>query len=1052
MINILHIISRLSLFNTSTSMIAYSKYSSMAGDCNHRVISLKHAAPEAIKLAEKAGLTVIDMPDRHEILEEIGTSDIVQIDWWNTPEMDDLLRTELPEMRLLMWYHVPGDIAPQMIPDWMINFSEMTIFSFNSSFDLPPVKNLSAEKKENEIFLAKHIIDYERYGGKSLKKHRGFNIGYIGQASLPEIKHCFCETIPDSNLIVCSDEADCFLKGHADHIPVKVDFYNEYSEHIIQTFDVFTCSTIDGQMSDLMLKEIMSLGITPVVFPCENDILLHNYNCLIVHNEVEYKEAIEYLYNNPHELVRLGKNAADYGKQNFKAEKEVKKLELIYKKIMGCNRKKYLLKEIYNDEQSKGSRRFIEFLGDKAIDFQTSINSKDSQKILKSEANIASSSSAVYSPDYGGVLDYRHYYPCDGMLRLWAGLILQKLGKLNDATVEFAEALKYGCNHWRTGWYLAQTLEKSTEKNEIYSLFSQAIPEFPVFKSLIDIVDLLEHEEKEYKNFGNIMSEIKSLRIKGHIEEASSMLEKLVSYHQESSELCNLQGELYFQLGEKEKAENIFKKIVRKWPDYSIALNNLGVISGEDGDYYKALEYFKESFKIDRHNKMTVLNLGDILVKLQEYDEAKKIYLTYLQYHDDDGEIKKILQKLESEYDKIIYKDSKFKSSLKNLYDLAKDRPLCTNELHISNDFYGHAAILKQYAGVPSNYQIKGSIEHGIHVKGWTWDVDMNAPLPAVFTLSPYRLNTLKKKTGKALFSIGPVLHYAPDFLDESAVASEKERLGKNLLFFPVHSTHHVDAHYDINKCCQKLEELRKNFDTIRICLYWKDILRGHADMYVKYGFECVTAGHMYDPMFLSRLKSLIRVADSAASNQFGTHIGYSILMNKPFYLFEQSVEHTAKTKEILKRDRPPEDEGLKVFFQKFSSITDDITDEQRDIIEEYWGLSECKTAEEMRLIFDITEDMYRKGTAMFMSGMDVLSEQCIDFVNSNRNREALFLFEQDIKVNPDIVELNYGKSIVLARMGQSLEAINILKNLINIKPSHRKAKLLLDELTGKPI
>ena len=53
------------------------------------------------------------------------------------------------------------------------------------------------------------------------------------------------------------------------------------------------------------------------------------------------------------------------------------------------------------------------------------------------------------------------------------------------------------------------------------------------------------------------------------------------------------------------------------------------------------------------------------------------------------------------------------KSSIEKLYEWSKDRLLVTDELHSSNDFYGHATILKKYAQIQPEYQIKAAIEHG---------------------------------------------------------------------------------------------------------------------------------------------------------------------------------------------------------------------------------------------------------------------------------------------------------------------------------------------------
>ncbi len=101
---------------------------------------------------------------------------------------------------------------------------------------------------------------------------------------------------------------------------------------------------------------------------------------------------------------------------------------------------------------------------------------------------------------------------------------------------------------------------------------------------------------------------------------------------------------------------------------------------------------------------------------------------------------------------------------------------------------------------------------------------------------------------------------YANHYLNAEKRQTEKPRVGKNLLVFPAHSIHYNITHFNIDKHCDKIKELGKGFDSIRICLYWKDMLRGFDKAYSKHGFECITAGHIFDPMFLPRLKTIIDI------------------------------------------------------------------------------------------------------------------------------------------------------------------------------------------------
>ncbi len=387
------------------------------------------------------------------------------------------------------------------------------------------------------------------------------------------------------------------------------------------------------------------------------------------------------------------------------------------------------------------------------------------------------------------------------------------------------------------------------------------------------------------------------------------------------------------------------------------------------------------------------------------------------------------------------------KLSKEDLFDLAKDRPNLTNEIFTQNDFYGHASVLKQYARLSQNYQIKASIEHGIGLGPAVWHVDSNAINPAMIVLAKSRYPFVKAVTNKAVFSIGPILAYSPDFLDEELYKNEKKRLGKNLLVFPAHSTHWIDCNYDIKEFCDFLKEFGKKFDSIRICLFWKEILRGYSEIYLKQGFECVTAGHMYDNLFLPRLKSIIKLADFTMSNQVGTYIGYCIFMGKPHYLVKTEITLSSEQKECLDLVANMKTPDVQEIEEAFSIFSNEITPEQKEVTEKFWGISEIKTVEEMQLIFNITEDIYKKGPALYMSGKDVLKEQALEYLDLKENNKSLFLINQSMEVNPENKFLNYGKSILLARSGFIKEAIGTLEELLTIMPEHKKARMLRDEL-----
>ncbi|MCZ2443326.1 MAG: hypothetical protein LC101_06095 [Flavobacteriales bacterium] len=298
------------------------------------------------------------------------------------------------------------------------------------------------------------------------------------------------------------------------------------------------------------------------------------------------------------------------------------------------------------------------------------------------------------------------------------------------------------------------------------------------------------------------------------------------------------------------------------------------------------------------------------------------------------------------------------------IQELSKDIPAqSTIELHPPNDYYGIATNIKHYADFPIDYAIKASIEHGVYYADYYWQADIAAPLPAVFCPSVHRQQILRRVTNKPVYPIGPSIAYAEGVLSIDTVEKKLREEGPTLLVFPAHSTHWIDVNFSIDRFCTNLKKYKKDFKTIKICLYWKDVLRGSHQQYKEAGFDCVTAGHIFDPYFLNRLRSIIETSTHTMSNSIGTHVGYCVFLGKPHFLVREEttynmaemVKHEA-TQRLLKYETSPEQLQ---FFNIFGKWQDSITTEQKELVDLYWGISQIKSPSEMHRIIIEVETLY---------------------------------------------------------------------------------------------
>lgn len=282
-----------------------------------------------------------------------------------------------------------------------------------------------------------------------------------------------------------------------------------------------------------------------------------------------------------------------------------------------------------------------------------------------------------------------------------------------------------------------------------------------------------------------------------------------------------------------------------------------------------------------------------------------------------------------------------------------------TNEIHQPNDWYGHASNLKTYLGLEKNYQFKFILEHGLYLNDQVDNLDVEADLPTIITYSDYRLKILREYRPN-MFSIGPFIHYAKSYLTDGEIEKEKKRLGESLLFFPAHSTPVIGFEYDIKKLCRKIKKIAGD-RTVRICLYWKDILLGRHKTYQDFGFECVTAGHMLDPLFLPRLKSLISISDLTASNIVSSHVGFCIYMNKPHIVISEELKMKTSRNWNKRINEGFKSEGYVEVLEEFSKLNYKITQKQKNLITKYWGSDRTRTKAELKKIILQTEKLYKE-------------------------------------------------------------------------------------------
>ena len=485
MTTIIHVIERLTLGGAARVLIGLSKYSSRQGAFRHQVVSLLPAQPQAVELAESEGLEFVQTQSPQALRARLEAADLVHVHWWNAPAVQSFLRDLDTEARLLTWCHVAGDSLPQVITPDLVSHSDVIVATNPYTRSLPVFSELPQAEQNEKVEMIVDPADFERVEGINPIEHSGFNVGYIGTVDFYKMHRRFVPMgaslrIPDLRIQVCGGGIQEQLRAEAHALGAGDRFeflgYVDDLRPVIETMDVYGYPLCPDTYAsgELNLQEVMHAGVPPVVFPYGGvkSLIEHDVTGLIVESEVEYQEAIEHLFHNPEERLRLGRQAAQYARERFGAENAARRLNQVYTRMLrnpkrsrvwGSSKShlglsQALWKEAWENSDSEnrasqGASLFVDSLGGKAGAFADNLFGSDRESVLASERFIASVSPVVRM---AGLQEYLNAFPQDPWLHYWIGLARWGADEPELALQSLATARTLGLKHARCARFLAQ--------------------------------------------------------------------------------------------------------------------------------------------------------------------------------------------------------------------------------------------------------------------------------------------------------------------------------------------------------------------------------------------------------------------------------------------------------------------------------------------------------------------------------------------------------------------------------------------------------------------
>ena len=265
---------------------------------------------------------------------------------------------------------------------------------------------------------------------------------------------------------------------------------------------------------------------------------------------------------------------------------------------------------------------------------------------------------------------------------------------------------------------------------------------------------------------------------------------------------------------------------------------------------------------------------------------------------------------------------------------------------------YGNYRAVANYKGRSFNF-FTDYLEHGINANTDPVHVRMLGHLEHpliknIYTYGQFRKEVLENCLkhdgikGKRIYTVGPYVLWADNQMSKEQLAQVKKKYGKILCVYPVHSTAAHTTDFKFHILIDKINEIRRDFQTVFMCMYWRDI-QVHPDYVKRYldeGYVIVSNGHGADPMFISRQKDMMMVSDMIMANGFGSHIGYAIALGKPVYMIRAEYEYRDSKENAICIDARPKDvrDVEERCFDLFGEYNHTITEKQLEFVRYYWG------------------------------------------------------------------------------------------------------------------
>jgi glycosyltransferase involved in cell wall biosynthesis len=449
--NLLHLIPALGPGGPARALLTLVKeFRRSQPDVRHTVASL--SAGDYLPLAfalRREGAEIQRAADIGQLSGLVERADVVLVHFYNTPRLWRVLAGPLPPARFVLWSHVLGAHAPQLLS------TRLFASAARLALTAPPPAYLSAKVGQARVIPA--VTDHARVSGVSAQPHDGFNADYVGTTNRGKMHPRFVTmmarvAIPDLKVRIWGGTLEPAMAAEVARTPEPGRFecrgFAEDISSIFETSDVFAFALAERTYaaSDLALQEAMLAGVPPVTLPHggSSRFIVDGENGIIARNEDAFVAAIEYLYRNPERRVELGHNARRSAQVLFSAERYAAELFNLLQEASQTPKAGLVpVNERVNHEPRNAAVLFLMSQDWDDASAEAAVAEWRAGRTAKLMKYASELDDDVFQIE-GGILHWRREALDDPLLRCWSALWLMRQGRTDDARHEIAEAVRFG--------------------------------------------------------------------------------------------------------------------------------------------------------------------------------------------------------------------------------------------------------------------------------------------------------------------------------------------------------------------------------------------------------------------------------------------------------------------------------------------------------------------------------------------------------------------------------------------------------------------------------